>query len=99
MDVKKSRWLLALAAVVVVAIVAAACLGGGGGKEASPSTTTIPKEPGNTAEVKGVVGISCQAIEGPLLGSQLTPVVHANDFWFAWAAFNPDDPVYTGGGG
>ena len=35
-----------------------------------------------------------RAISGPLEGSQLDTVVHRNDFWFAWAAFNPDDPVF-----
>ena len=36
-----------------------------------------------------------QAVDGPLQGSQLTPVVHGNHFWFAWAAFNPDTLVRT----
>jgi hypothetical protein len=27
-------------------------------------------------------------------GEQLDTVVHRNDFWFAWAAFNEGDPVY-----
>lgn len=31
-----------------------------------------------------------RAVEGPLEGSQLKPVLHANYFWFAWAAFNPE---------
>ena len=30
-----------------------------------------------------------QAIAGPLQGKQLMSVVHANHFWFAWAAFKP----------
>ncbi|HSH79934.1 MAG TPA: DUF3179 domain-containing protein, partial [Herpetosiphonaceae bacterium] len=30
-----------------------------------------------------------QATAGPLQGKQLMPVVHANHFWFAWAAFKP----------
>jgi hypothetical protein len=34
------------------------------------------------------------ALTGPLTGTQLDPVVHGNEFWFAWAAFNPDGPVY-----
>ncbi len=29
------------------------------------------------------------ATAGPLQGKQRTPVVHANHFWFAWAAFKP----------
>ena len=36
-----------------------------------------------------------QAVEGPLTGSQLTPIVHGNHFWFAWAAFHPDTEVRT----
>jgi hypothetical protein len=34
------------------------------------------------------------AIDGPLKGQRLTPAIHTNEFWFAWAAFNPDAPVY-----
>lgn len=34
-----------------------------------------------------------QAIDGPLAGAQLTPVVHLNTFWFAQAAFRPDTTV------
>ena len=36
-----------------------------------------------------------QAVEGPLEGTQLTHVVHANHFWFAWAAFFPFTDVRT----
>ncbi len=32
------------------------------------------------------------ALEGPLAGSKLTPLPHHDTFWFAWAAFSPDDP-------
>ena len=28
-----------------------------------------------------------QAVDGPLEGSQLEPLVHRNEFWFAWQAF------------
>ncbi len=34
------------------------------------------------------------AIGGPLAGTRLEPVVHGNDFWFAWAGFWPDTRVY-----
>ena len=37
-----------------------------------------------------------RAVEGPLEGSRLAPVVHANHFWFAWAAFNSETEVRTG---
>ena len=36
-----------------------------------------------------------KAVSGELEGSQLPAVVHANHFWFAWAAFNPDTAVRT----
>lgn len=35
-----------------------------------------------------------EALEGPLTGRQLEKVVHYIPFWFAWAAFAPDTPVY-----
>ncbi len=35
-----------------------------------------------------------QAVDGPLAGSQLTTLPHRNEFWFAWASFFPDAPVY-----
>jgi len=38
------------------------------------------------------------AVEGELAGKMLTPVVHGNHFWFAWAAFNPETAIYPGGG-
>ncbi len=34
-----------------------------------------------------------RGVEGEFAGSQLTPVPHANHFWFAWAAFRPDTVV------
>ncbi len=40
-----------------------------------------------------------QAESGELQGATLTPVVHANHFWFAWAAFKPDTVIYQGSGG
>ena len=36
-----------------------------------------------------------QAVEGPLEGDQLAPVLHGNHFWFAWAAFNPDTEIWS----
>ena len=35
-----------------------------------------------------------EAISGPLSGVRLDKVVHYVPFWFAWAAFAPDTPVY-----
>ena len=34
------------------------------------------------------------AIDGPLEGSALAPVVQDNSFWFSWSIFNPDTRVY-----
>ncbi len=34
-----------------------------------------------------------QATAGPLAGQKLTTIVHANHFWFAWAAFRPDTEI------
>ena len=47
-------------------------------------------ETGSTWNVLG------QATSGPLAGKSLTPIVHGNHFWFAWAAFAPDVVVYQG---
>ncbi len=35
-----------------------------------------------------------RAVTGPLAGRRLDPIVHADDFWFAWAAFKPATRVY-----
>ncbi|QVK20733.1 DUF3179 domain-containing protein [Mycoplasmatota bacterium] len=36
-----------------------------------------------------------KAIDGKLKGSQLTPVIHADVFWFPWAAFYPNTELIT----
>jgi hypothetical protein len=36
-----------------------------------------------------------QAIEGELTGEQLAPIVHADHFWFSWAAFRPDTIIFS----
>jgi hypothetical protein len=33
-------------------------------------------------------------VTGPMAGRQLTPIVHGDDFWFAWAAFKPATRIY-----
>lgn len=48
------------------------------------------RETGSTWDLFG------NALDGPLAGETLTPVVNTNELWFAWAAFNADAPVYTG---
>lgn len=35
-----------------------------------------------------------RALSGPLAGSRLSPVVHGDHFWFAWAAFQPETRIY-----
>ena len=50
----------------------------------------LDKETGSVWDLRG------QAVSGELAGTQLTPIVHANHFWFAWGAFKPDTEVYTG---
>jgi len=35
-----------------------------------------------------------RAIDGPLVGEQLMPIVHGDHFWFSWAAFKPDTVIY-----
>ena len=35
-----------------------------------------------------------QAILGPLKGKQLERLVHADQFWFSWGAFRPDNLIY-----
>lgn len=36
-----------------------------------------------------------QATSGELAGAQLTPIVHDNTLWFAWAAFKPETRLYS----
>lgn len=47
------------------------------------------KETGSTWNLFG------EAIDGALKGQMLTPIMHGNHFWFAWAAFRPDTGVYS----
>ncbi|MFQ5341753.1 MAG: DUF3179 domain-containing protein [Anaerolineae bacterium] len=35
-----------------------------------------------------------EASSGLMEGKQLTPIVHGNHFWFAWAAFYPETSIY-----
>ena len=44
-----------------------------------------------TGTVWSILG---QGIDGPLAGERLTPIVHANHFWFAWGAFKPDTKIF-----
>ena len=35
------------------------------------------------------------ATAGPLSGQRLAPLLHADHFWFSWAAFKPDTRIYA----
>ena len=52
----------------------------------------VDNETGSTWNILG------RAVPGPLSGASLTPIVHANHFWFAWGVFKPDTKIYQGGG-
>ncbi|MEE8158396.1 MAG: DUF3179 domain-containing (seleno)protein, partial [Dehalococcoidia bacterium] len=39
-----------------------------------------------------------EAIQGPLTGKKLTPILHGDHFWFAFGAFRPDTIIYQGSG-
>ena len=49
----------------------------------------VDEETGSSWNILG------HAVDGPLRGRRLTPVLHGNHFWFAWAAFNPDTIIRT----
>ncbi len=49
----------------------------------------LDEETGSEWDVLG------RAVDGPLAGEQLTPVVTINHFWFSWAAFRPETRVYS----
>ena len=53
------------------------------------SDAFVDEETGSTWNVLG------RAVDGPLAGQSLTPLVHANHFWFAWAAFKPETRVWA----
>lgn len=48
----------------------------------------VDAETGSTWTLLGV------AVDGPLVGTELDSIIHMNEFWFAWAAFNEGAPVY-----
>lgn len=56
------------------------------GPEGSPIRD---RETGSTWSIAGL------AIDGELEGSRLEPVVHADHFWFAWAAFSPETTIWS----
>ena len=48
------------------------------------------------AETGSTWNIFGDAIDGPLAGTTLEPIVHGNHFWFSWAAFRPDTVIFEG---
>ncbi|HMQ31842.1 MAG TPA: DUF3179 domain-containing (seleno)protein [Chloroflexaceae bacterium] len=48
----------------------------------------VDAETGSAWDVLG------RAVDGPLAGMQLQPVVAINHFWFSWAAFRPETRIY-----
>lgn len=57
---------------------------------ASTDDGFVDAETGSTWTLLGV------AVDGALEGAELNPIPHRNEFWFAWASFFPDAPVYEG---
>ncbi len=55
---------------------------------AAGDDTFRDEETGTTWSLLGL------GLEGPLAGTELDTVIHLNEFWFAWAAFNEGAPVY-----
>ena len=46
-------------------------------------------ETGSTWDILG------EAVDGPLAGETLTPILHFDHFWFAWAAFFPATELFS----
>jgi len=46
------------------------------------------EEPGSLWSIDG------RAVDGPLKGSRLEPIVHGDYFWFAWSVFRPDTRIW-----
>jgi len=51
--------------------------------------TIMDEQTGSTWNILG------HATSGELAGQRLTPIVHADHFWFSWAAFRPDTLIYS----
>ena len=65
---------------------------------AGGQTLTFHTEDGKIVdeETGSVWTVLGRALEGPLAGEQLRPIVHGDHFWFSWVAFKPDTLVYRG---
>ena len=51
--------------------------------------TFVDDETGSTWNIQGT------AVDGPLAGEQLEPVVHTDTFWFAWATYRPGTTIVS----
>ncbi len=49
----------------------------------------VDEQTGSTWNILG------EAIAGPLDGETLTPIIHADHFWFSWAAFRPETIIHS----
>ena len=67
-----------------------------GGRTGEPSASLPVARNFVDDETGSIWNILGQAVEGPLSGQKLNPVVHTNIFWFAIAAFRPDAMIYQG---
>ncbi len=50
----------------------------------------VDQETGSIWEITG------QAVEGPLVGTQLEQVHHLDTFWFAWSTYQPGTELVEG---
>ena len=58
-------------------------------RRGGPDAVIMDRETGSSWSITGV------ATGGPLAGTRLIPVAHANPFWFAWAAFVPATRIWA----
>jgi hypothetical protein len=65
--------------------------------KANGRALTFRREDGEIVdnETKSTWSILGRAVDGPLEGTELDPVIHGDHFWFAWAAFRPDTRIWT----
>lgn len=49
----------------------------------------VDEQTGSTWSITG------RSVDGQLAGEQLTPIIHADHFWFAWAVFRPNTLIYA----
>lgn len=64
-----------------------------GGEELSFIPNPVDEQTFLDTTTQSVWNVFGEAISGSLEGSRLTAKVHANHFWFAWAAFQPETEI------